>query len=182
MSLRPPLLQVPQDHGIYAKTKAGAVQVPEKFLNQSDAGRKAAAERAEKALTANVTEPAAAKQTEAKEKTKKKAAAVEAVAADAARKAAAERAKKALTAKVTEPAAAKQTEATEKTKKKAAAVEAVAAEQATCYEVLAKAEQAAPSKEGALVKQFVPCLPAVLNACGSGRRSELCSWASTSIY
>ena len=137
MSLRPPLLQVPQDHGIYAKTKAGAVQVPEKFLNQSDAGRKAAAERAEKALTANVTEPAAAKQTEAKEKTKKKA----------------------------------------------AAVKAVAAEQATAgYEVLAKAEQAAPSKERALVKQFVPCLPAVLNACGSGRRSELCSWASTSIY
>ena len=137
MSLRPPLLQVPQDHGIYAKTKAGAVQVPERFLNQSDAARKAAAERAKKALTAKVTEPAAAKQTEAKEKTKKKA----------------------------------------------AAVEAVAAEQATAgYGVLVKAEQAAPSKERALVKQFVPCLPAVLNACGSGRRSELCSWASTSIY
>ena len=136
MSLRPPLLQVPQDHGIYAKTKAGAIQVPERFLNHSDAARKAAAERAKKAPTAKVTEPAAAKQTEAKEKTKKKA----------------------------------------------AAVEAVAAEQATCYEVLAKAEQAAPSKEGALVKQFVLCLPAVLNACGSGRRSELCSWASTSIY
>ena len=135
--VRPFLLQVPHDHGIYAESKAGAIQVPERFLNQSDPARKAAAERAKEVLAAKVTKPAAAKQTEAKKKTKKKA----------------------------------------------AAVEAVAAEQATAgYEVLAKAEQAAPSKEGALVKQFVPCLPAVLNACGSGRRSELCSWASTSIY
>ena len=134
--VRPFLLQVPHDHGIYAKTKAGAIEVPERFLNQSDPARKAAAERAKEVLAAKVTKPAAAKQTEAKKKTKKKA----------------------------------------------AAVEAVAAEKATCYEVLAKAEQAAPSKEAALVKQFVPCLPAILNACGSGRRSELCSWASTSIY
>ena len=80
--VRPFLLQVPHDHGIYAESKAGAIQVPERFLNQSDPARKAAAERAKEVLAAKVTKPAAAKQTEAKKKTKKKAAAVKAVAAE----------------------------------------------------------------------------------------------------
>ena len=84
--MSPRLLQVPHDHGIYAESKAGAIEVPERFLNQSDPARKAAAERAKEVLAAKVTKPAAAKQTEAKKKTKKKtkkkAAAVKAVAAE----------------------------------------------------------------------------------------------------